>query len=164
VASLESLSVREASGTDDLAEVRRLFQEYAGSLGVNLCFDGFEEELATLPGKYAPPRGRLLLAAAGNEIGGCAALRPLEPDVCEMKRLYVRPAFRGLGVGRLLAERVIREGRKAGYRRMRLDTLPSMVSAQSLYRALGFREIPGYRDNPVEGTVYLELQLDRSLP
>jgi putative acetyltransferase len=160
----EALSIDEVNGTDSLADVRRLFQEYAATLGMNLCFDGFEEELATLPGRYAPPRGCLLLAAAGREIAGCAALRPLEPEVCEMKRLYVRPSFRGLGVGRLLAERVIGEGRKAGYRRMRLDTLPSMVNAQALYRSLGFREIPAYRDNPAVGVVYLELQLDRSLP
>ena len=158
------LMIAEAREARDIAAARRLFEEYAASLGVDLCLQGFEEELATLPGSYAPPEGRLLLARHGNEIAGCVALRQLEQEVCEMKRLYVRPAFRSRGVGRMLAEGITREARSAGYRRMRLDTLPTMVSALALYRQLGFREIPPYRSNPIEGTFFLELQLDRSTP
>ena len=156
------MSITGACGPEELATVRVLFEEYADGLGIDLCFQGFQEELATLPGSYAPPHGRLLLARHGGEIAGCVALRQLEQEVCEMKRLYVRRAFRGFGVGSKLAQTIIAEGRTAGYRRMRLDTLPSMVSALSLYRQLGFREIEPYRDNPIEGALYLELQLDRS--
>ena len=156
-----ALRIAQAREARDIAPTRRLFEEYAASLGIDLCFQGFEEELATLPGSYAPPAGRLLLAWHGNEIAGCVALRRLEQEVCEMKRLYVRPAFRGRGVGRMLAEGITREARIAGYRRMRLDTLPTMVNARELYRQLGFREIPPYRSNPVEGTFFLELQRDR---
>lgn len=155
------VSITEVSEAPELGIVRRLFEEYAAGLGIDLCFQGFDEELATLPGSYARPEGRLLLAGVGVDAAGCVALRPLEADVCEMKRLYVRAPYRGRGVGRMLTERIIEEGRAAGYRRMRLDTLPSMTSALALYRELGFRKIAAYRDNPVEGTVYLELQLDR---
>jgi putative acetyltransferase len=153
------LTIDEAKDSGELLQARRLFQEYATSLGIDLCFQGFEQELETLPGHYAPPCGRLLLASWNGEVAGCVALRPIELGVCEMKRLYVRPAFRTLGVGRMLAERIIREARDAGYQCIRLDTLPSMASAITLYRRLGFREIPPYRHNPVEGTVYLELPL-----
>jgi ribosomal protein S18 acetylase RimI-like enzyme len=162
MAAVTGLRIGEAREASDIATARGLFEEYAASLGIDLCFQGFEEELATLPGSYAPPDGRLLLARQGPEIAGCVALRRLEQNVCEMKRLYVRPAFRGLGVGRMLAEEIIREAGITGYHRMRLDTLPTMISARGLYRQLGFREIPPYRANPVEGAVFLELQLDRS--
>jgi putative acetyltransferase len=156
------LTIRDAHEGEALVAARQLFEEYAASLGISLCFQGFDEELASLPGRYAPPRGRLLLAWRGNESAGCVALRPLEAGTCEMKRLYVRPAYRTGGVGRLLAERVIREAVIAGYRRMRLDTLPIMETALQLYHRLGFREIAPYTTNPVEGAVFLELQLDRS--
>lgn len=151
----------DALAVNGLPHARRLFEEYAASLDIDLCFQGFAEELATLPGSYAPPAGRLLLAVQDDEIAGCVALRPLEPGACEMKRLYVRPAYRSLGVGRMLSERVVQEARNAGYRCMRLDSLPSMVAALDLYRRLGFREIPPYCDNPIQGAVFLELQLNR---
>jgi putative acetyltransferase len=154
------LTITEAHTDDALLQARSLFEEYAASLNIDLCFQGFEEELLGLPGSYAPPSGRLLLASWAGAVAGCVALRPLAPNVCEMKRLYVRPAFRALSVGRRLAERAIHEAREAGYSRIRLDTLPSMAAAQDLYRQLGFREIPPYRDNPVEGAVFLELELN----
>ncbi len=142
-----------------VAIARTLFQEYADGLGVDLCFQGFAEELAGMPGAYSPPAGRLLVAVDGDEALGCVGLRPLDDGVCEMKRLYTRPAARGRGLGRALAERVIAEARAIGYARMRLDTLPTMLAARAMYRQLGFREIAAYRANPVEGTLYLELGL-----
>lgn len=153
------LSIVEVEGGDELEQVRTIFQEYALTLGSDLCLQNFAEELATLPGSYARPAGRLLLARVDNQVAGCAALRSLDVDTGEMKRVYVRPAFRGLGLGRLLAERILDESRAAGHRRIRLDTLPSMVQAQRLYRELGFREIAPYGDDPVAGAVYLELEL-----
>jgi putative acetyltransferase len=140
--------------------VRNIFQQYAGSLSFDLSFQGFAEELANLPGDYKPPLGCLLLAVHGREVVGCAAMRKIGEDVCEMKRLYVVPAWRGKGVGLILAQAVIREAVRIGYDRMRLDTVPSMVSALRLYRSLGFKEIAPYRLNPVPGAKFLELDLN----
>ncbi len=149
----------EALDTAHVDLARGLFEEYAAALGVDLCFQGFAEELASLPGAYAHPAGRLLLALEGADAAGCVALRPFEPRVCEMKRLFIRPRFRGAGLGRRLVERIVEEARAAGYARMRLDTLPSMRSARALYQALGFTPIPAYRPNPIAGAVFLELDL-----
>jgi len=143
----------------DVATARELFVEYQSGLGVDLCFQGFDREIATLPGDYAPPAGRLLLARVGEDAAGCVALRPFAPGVCEMKRLYVRPAFRGHQVGRLRAERIGAEARAIGYARMRLDTLPVMGRAIALYGSLGFRAIAPYRPNPVPGALFFELDL-----
>jgi ribosomal protein S18 acetylase RimI-like enzyme len=162
-ASSALLTISPAHEEPAVLVVRQLFEEYATSLGFSLCFQGFDKELAGLPGAYAPPQGRLLLASRGEEVAGCVALRPLEPGICEMKRLYVRPAYRTSGVGRLLAERLIHEARTASYQRMRLDSLPVMQAALRLYRTLGFQEIAPYTRNPVIGAVFLELHLDRPL-
>lgn len=151
--------IREAQTRDDIEDVRRLFGEYQAALGVDLCFQGFAEELATLPGNYSRPGGRLMLAVEGATLLGVVALRPLRKSECEMKRLYVRPQGRGRGLGRMLAEAVIGEARGAGYRRILLDTLPAMKEAQALYRSLGFKEIAPYYPNPIEGTSYMALSL-----
>jgi ribosomal protein S18 acetylase RimI-like enzyme len=152
-------AIRPARFPDDLEQVRLIFREYADSLDVDLCFQGFESELAGLPGMYAEPQGRLLLAEDEGEVVGCVAMRPLEGKVCEMKRLYVRPAGRGRHLGRQLATAICRAAKDAGYERMRLDTLASMREAQELYRSLGFRPIPPYVFNPIEGAAYMELDL-----
>lgn len=134
-----------------------LFQEYASSLGFNLCFQSFEQELAGLPGDYAPPQGRLLLARLGGDLAGCVALHPLEPGICEMKRLYVRPQFRGQGLGKALLNAALAEARAIGYQRIRLDTVePIMQDAVRMYRAYGFCEIAPYRENPIQGALYME--------
>ena len=155
------MRLSEARTESEIETARALFREYSAALGVDLCFQNFESELAGLPGDYAPPRGCLLLASEGDEAAGCAALRPLEARTCEMKRLYVRPAFRGQSLGRTLAVEVIERARRLGYDVMRLDTLPSMTEAARLYRSLGFREIAAYRPNPVGGALFMELQLRR---
>jgi putative acetyltransferase len=162
---MSSLVINQVSSPAEIAQARQLFLEYAESLGFSLCFQNFDHELATLPGYYAPPKGRLLLAEYEGQIAGCVALRPLEPAVCEMKRLYLRPAFRGKGLGRAIAAHLIAEARKLGYESMRLDTVePFMKDAVAMYRRLGFREIPPYCQNPIDGALYMELDLkDKSL-
>lgn len=142
---------------------RLLFQEYAATLGVDLCFQDFDNELAQLPGAYAAPRGALVLAVMGDELAGCCALRAIDStdyaNACEMKRLYVRPAFRGIGIGRLLAEAIVEKGRVLGYNAILLDTLSDMEAARALYEELGFEEIPPYYFNPIAGAHYLKADL-----
>jgi ribosomal protein S18 acetylase RimI-like enzyme len=150
----------QAESDAEIAQTRDLFLEYAKSLGFSLCFQNFDQELAGLPGEYASPHGRLLLAEYDGQLAGCVALHKLEPEICEMKRLYLRTRFRGKGLGRALAETIIAEARAIGYRRMRLDTVePVMKDAVGIYRRLGFKEIPPYRANPIAGALYMELEL-----
>jgi putative acetyltransferase len=149
----------QAETPEQIEEVRRLLREYEASLGVSLCFQGFERELAELPGEYAPPGGRLLLAREAGHAVGCVTLRRLNDETCEMKRLYLRPGFRGRGAGRLLAMGIIDEARKIGYKKMRLDTLASMQEAMALYESLGFKRIEPYYRNPIPGAVFMELKL-----
>jgi GNAT superfamily N-acetyltransferase len=157
---MNGVEIRQAESKDEIAVTRELFREYEKWLGLDLCFQGFEDELKNLPGKYAAPSGRLFLAYADGELAGCIALRSLGDDVCEMKRLFVRGEFRGRQIGRSLIERLIDDARKIGYRRMRLDTFPpKMGKAVQLYEAYGFREIPPYYDNPNEGVLFMELGL-----
>lgn len=153
------LKIIRAETDNHFEEARLLFEEYAVSLRIDLSFQDFDEELANLPDQYSLPNGCLLLAFHEDQIAGCVALRELGGGVCEMKRLYVKPQFRSLRIGGLLAERIIEEAKMLGYSRMRLDTLPSMMQAQSLYKSLGFQEIAPYRFNPVEGTIFMELRL-----
>lgn len=159
-AAVSDVSLFQAESPTQIAQARELFLEYAQSLCFSLCFQNFDKELAGLPGDYCPPDGRLLLAEVGGELAGCVALHKLGTRTCEMKRLYLRPKFRGKGLGRVLAETIIAEARQIGYHRMRLDTVgPVMKGAVSLYRRLGFREITPYRPNPMPGTLYMELAL-----
>jgi len=181
------MKLAQAETPEEIEEVRRLLREYEASLGVSLCFQDFERELAELPGEYAPPGGRLLLCSAGvspavagasrsrtrgqdahatagetpalHQAVGCVALRRIDDESCEMKRLYLRPGFRGRGAGRVLAVAIIGEARRIGYKKMRLDTLPSMREAMALYETLGFKRIEPYRYNPIEGAVFAELEL-----
>jgi ribosomal protein S18 acetylase RimI-like enzyme len=153
------MHIRNADSPEFVDVVRMLFREYEASIKVDLCFQGFEKELAGLPGEYARPSGRLLLAFEAGEIAGCGALRHLQDNVCEMKRLYVRPTQRGKAVGASLARALIENAKTAGYATMRLDTMPSMTRAIALYRSLGFREIEPYRFNPVRGALFFELDL-----
>jgi ribosomal protein S18 acetylase RimI-like enzyme len=154
------ITIKTAESLDDIETIRSLFIEYQQWLNVSLCFQGFDKELATLPGKYAPPSGRLYLALSDGAVCGCIALRPMEETgVCEMKRLYVREAFRGQGIGRMLTEKVVADAKGIGYVTMRLDTLQQMESARGLYRQLGFTDIPAYYSNPIDDVVYLELSL-----
>ncbi|UCH78894.1 MAG: GNAT family N-acetyltransferase [Candidatus Coatesbacteria bacterium] len=155
----DDISIRPAAWPDDREEVRALFREYAASLGFDLCFQDFERELAELPGEYASPRGTVLLAWGGDVVAGGVGLRPLEEGICEMKRLYLRPPFRGRGLGRRLAEEVIAAARRLGYARMRLDTLATMTEANALYDTLGFRDVAPYRHNPIPEARYRELTL-----
>ncbi|HET7840422.1 MAG TPA: GNAT family N-acetyltransferase [Terriglobia bacterium] len=143
----------------EIETVRALFREYADSLGVDLCFQGFEKELAELPGDYAPPSGRLYLAYVKDALAGCVGLRKIGDSICEMKRLYVRPLHRGQGIGRQLVLKLIEDARSLGYTKMRLDTLPSMKRAQELYRDMGFKPTEPYRANPVPGALFLELDI-----
>jgi len=157
---VKDFSFRQAESPVQIAQVRELFLEYAQSLGFSLCFQNFDEELANLPGDYAPPEGRLLLAEFEGQVAGCVALHKLDEGICEMKRLYLRPQFRGKRLGRVLADRIIAEARQIGYQHMRLDTVePVMKDAVAMYRRIGFREIAPYCKNPMAGALYMELQL-----
>jgi putative acetyltransferase len=157
----DAIVLKHAESPAEIEAIRQLWLEYANSLGFSLCFQNFEQDLANLPGEFGPPAGALILAQAGSEFAGCIALHARGgPGICEMKRLYVRPAFRRRNLGRLLAERLIADARAMDYSRMRLDTIPRLMGAAvELYRALGFREIAPYYTNPIEGASYMELTL-----
>jgi len=157
------IDLRRPVTAEDFERTREIFREYAASLDVDLCFQDFDAELAGLPGEYAAPGGHLVLAYVERELAGCGALRPLADadyaNACEMKRLYVRPGFRGVGLGRVLAQALLDEGRRAGYSAMLLDTLDAMEAARELYTSLGFAEIPPYYFNPIAGAHYLKAEL-----
>jgi GNAT superfamily N-acetyltransferase len=156
------LSIIPAHSEPNLTQARILFREYADALGFHLSFQDFDVEMAELPGRYAPPEGRILLATCGGDAAGCVAMKRLGEGLCEMKRFYVRPTFRGKGIGIALAQAIIEE-RQAGYRAMRLDTVPSMKSAIKIYESLGFKDTDPYVFNPVPGVRYLELPLEERL-
>lgn len=149
----------EANDLENLENVKILFTEYSNSLNIDLCFQDFNNELKTLPGKYEKPSGSLILAFVDENLAGCVALKKLEDKVCELKRLYVRDKFRGLKIGKILLEEIVEEAKKIGYTYMRLDTLPSMKSAQGLYEKIGFYDLDPYTYNPIEGARYMELKL-----
>ncbi len=157
---LKVLTFAQAKSPAQISQARELFLEYAQSLSFSLCFQNFDKELAGLPGDYAPPEGRLLLVEYDGQLAACVALHKLESRICEMKRLFLRREFRGKGLGRATAERIIAEARQIGYRRMRLDTVELvMTAAIAMYRKLGFKEIAPYRANPIAGAMYMELEL-----
>lgn len=157
---VKGIVFRQAESRPDIAQARELFLEYAKSLGFSLCFQNFDKELAGLPGDYAPPDGRLLLADYDGQLAGCVALHKLAAGICEMKRLYLRPQFRRKGLGRTLADRIIADARQIGYQRVRLDTVePVMKDAVAMYRKIGFSEVQPYRANPIAGALYMELRL-----
>ncbi|CAN5403321.1 N-acetyltransferase [soil metagenome] len=157
------IKIFQAETPKQIEETKKLFREYEKWLGLDICFQGFEAELANLPGKYAKPNGRLLVASVDGKIAGCLALRKLEEGICEMKRLYLRDEFRGSGLGNKLIEKLIGEARLIGYQKMRLDTLPDkMNKAVRLYESHGFRQIPAYYHNPYGETLYLELDLSKN--
>ncbi|HEV2491502.1 MAG TPA: GNAT family N-acetyltransferase [Terriglobia bacterium] len=153
------LELVQPGSVEDIRTTRELFREYAASLGEEFCFLNFEQELRDLPGEYAPPAGRLFLARMDTALAGCVGLRRIDAATCEMKRLYVRPSFRGQHLGRTLANTVIQQAREIGYSTMRLDTLPSMREAVPLYESLGFTRIPAYNSNPIPGVIFMELKL-----
>lgn len=158
-ADLHGVEIVYATSPEQIKIVHELFLEYAKSLNFDLCFQGFDKELAGLPGDYAPPDGRLLLAQYNKQIAGCVALRKVAENVCEMKRLWVRPEFRGKKIGRKLAESVLQEARDIGYNIMKLDTIDTMTEAIAMYHSMGFTETTAYRYNPVDGAKYMELKL-----
>lgn len=153
--------IKPARAAAELEAILALFRAYEGSLGIDLSYQDFADELSSLPGKYAPPQGELYLAVSGaGEMLGCVGLRPLEPGICEMKRLYVTPSGRGLGLGRALVEQVLKRAGEIGYREMRLDTLPTMTAAISMYQKMGFSVIEPYYETPVAGTIFMSRQLE----
>ena len=158
-----TFSLTQAETDLDIAQARTLFKQYEASLGISLCFQNFDHEVANLPGDYAPPSGRLLLARVGDDLAGCVALRRMDADACEMKRLYLRPEFRGTGLGGKMVDAILAEARQIGYSKMRLDTLPGrMDSAIKLYRSIGFQEISPYYNNPAGEALFMELDLTQA--
>jgi carbonic anhydrase len=156
------MKLKQVKSEEEVEQARTLFEEYAGWLGFSLCFQNFDKELAELPGDYAPPAGRLLLAMENDQIAGCVALRKIGDGIGEMKRLYVRPEFRGKGLGRTLTQTIIQAARDLDYQRLRLDTLPGrMDQAIAMYRSLGFKDIERYYNNPYEAAAFMELSLDQ---
>jgi putative acetyltransferase len=161
-AQFEAMNLKQVGSDEEVKQARELFEEYAGWLGFNLCFQNFDKELAELPGDYTPPGGRLLLAVENDLVAGCVALRKIGEGTGEMKRLYVRPEFRGRGLGRRLTETIIEAARESGYERLRLDTLPGkMDQAIAMYRSLGFKAIEPYYNNPYDDAAYMELILNQ---